>query len=148
EKRVIGNWYDANKAAELAGSLMDGGVDVILPIAGGAGQGVIGAAKARGRYVVWFDGDGYALSPGTIVGCSVLGQDKLVYQKVKALLAAGGDALYGKADIVGAKEGYVDFDDSGEAYKNLPETIRRSLDARVAELRTGKKSFPITGLSQ
>ncbi|HEB09960.1 MAG TPA: BMP family ABC transporter substrate-binding protein, partial [Spirochaetales bacterium] len=34
--RVIGNWYDANKAADLANSMIDSGVDVIATIAGGA----------------------------------------------------------------------------------------------------------------
>ena len=47
--RVIGNWYDANKAADLANSMIDAGVDVILTIAGGANQGVIKAAKEKGK---------------------------------------------------------------------------------------------------
>ncbi len=148
ETRVIGNWYDANKAAELAGNLIDGGVDVLLPIAGGAGQGAVSAAKARGRYAVWFDGNGYGAAPGTVLGCAILRQDRLVYEKVKALLAPGGAALYGKAEIVGAKEGYVDFDDSGAAYKALPETIRRPFEERLSALRSGSASFPVTGLSR
>ena len=65
--RVIGNWWDANKAADLANSMMDAGVDVILSIAGGAGQGTIKAAQARGRYVVYFDSNVYNLAPGTIM---------------------------------------------------------------------------------
>ncbi|MCK7508853.1 MAG: BMP family ABC transporter substrate-binding protein [Desulfobacterales bacterium] len=48
EVRTVGNWYDANRSAELTASLIDGGVDVILPIAGGAGQGVpVGLQGAR-----------------------------------------------------------------------------------------------------
>ena len=146
ESRTVGNWFDANKAAELASSLMDSGADVILPIAGGAGQGVVSAAKARGRYAVWFDGDGYGVAPGTVLGCAVLRQDRLVYEKVKALLSKGGESLYGKAEVVGAKEGYVDFDESGEAYKALPAAMRDSFSAVLARLRSGAAAFPVSGL--
>ena len=60
EFRVVGNWYDAAKGAELAKGLFDAGVTVVLPIAGGANQGVITAAKAAGKSVFSYDIDGYA----------------------------------------------------------------------------------------
>jgi simple sugar transport system substrate-binding protein len=91
--RIIGNWYDANKAADLANSMMDAGVDVILSISGGASQGIITAAKARGKYVIYFDSDQYALAPGTIVGCVTLDQTRAVYDALtkaaKGTLAMG-----------------------------------------------------------
>ncbi|MBR1911565.1 MAG: BMP family ABC transporter substrate-binding protein, partial [Treponema sp.] len=39
--RIVGNWYDAAKGAEITDALVSTGVDVILPICGGASQGVI-----------------------------------------------------------------------------------------------------------
>jgi simple sugar transport system substrate-binding protein len=144
ETRVIGNWYDATKAAELASGLYDAGVKVILPIAGGAGQGAVSVAKSRGRFALWFDGDGYSLAPGTVVGCAILRQDRLVYERVKALL--GGASLYGKADVVGVKDGYVDFDDSGAAYKALPESIRGPFEAMLKKLHAGSLAFPVSGM--
>ncbi|HTX72557.1 MAG TPA: BMP family ABC transporter substrate-binding protein, partial [Rectinemataceae bacterium] len=144
ETRQIGNWYDATKASELASSLFDAGSNVILPIAGAAGQGVISAAKSKGRYVVWFDGDGYGLAPGTVIGCSILRQDRLVYERVKAIL--GGAALFGKADIVGVRDGYVDFDGSGAAYRNLPAPLRAAFEARMKMLHDGSLSFPVSGI--
>jgi riboflavin transport system substrate-binding protein len=148
ETRVLGNWYDATKASELAKSLFDAGAAAILPIAGGAAQGVVSAAKAKGRYVVWFDDDsGYRLAPGTVIGCAVLRQERLVYERVKALLSQGeSSALYGKADIVGAKEGYVDFAADNPAYKGLPAAARAALDAEVAKLKSGALAFPVSGL--
>jgi riboflavin transport system substrate-binding protein len=148
EMRVLGNWYDATKASELAKSLFDSGVTAILPIAGGAGQGVVSAAKAMGRYVVWFDDDsGYRLAPGTVIGCAVLRQDRLVYERVKVLLAQGSSSsLYGKAEIVGAKEGYVDFAADDPSYKHLPAAARAALDAEVKKLHSGAIAFPVTGL--
>jgi basic membrane lipoprotein Med (substrate-binding protein (PBP1-ABC) superfamily) len=145
ETRVIGNWYDATKASDLASSLFDAGVNAVLPIAGGAGQGVLSAAKARGRFALWFDGNGYGLAPGTIVGCAVLRQEKLVYERVKALLE-GQTSLYGRADIVDMRAGYVDFDDSGAAYKALPAALRSQFEAMLARLRSGAVAFPVSGL--
>jgi riboflavin transport system substrate-binding protein len=148
ETRVLGNWYDATKAAELASGLFDAGAAAILPIAGGAGQGVVSAASAKKRYVLWFDDDsGYRLAPGTVIGCAVLRQEKLVYERVKTLLAEGPSSkLFGKADVVGVKDGYVDFAGEDPAYLGLPAPVRAALDAEVARLKSGKLLLPVSGL--
>jgi len=143
EYREIGNWYDANKAAELAASIFDQGASVILPIAGGAGQGVLAAASERKRKVVWFDGDGYKHAPQTVIGCADLAQDRLVYEKVKALLS-GNDKLYGKAEIVGSADGYIVFNREGESYRQLPSELRAALDAALAALAKGSPDFTLS----
>ncbi len=135
--RVVGNWYDANKASELANSMFDAGVDVILPIAGGANQGAIKAAKERGKYIVYFDSNEYKLSPGVIVGCSILKQEQVVYERLKA--AVQGKLKYGEAEILGAKEGYVDFADSDPLYvKSVPKEIRDKVSAMIEKFRKGQ----------
>jgi len=93
--RVIGNWYDANKAADLANSMMDAGVDVILSISGGASQGIIKAAQARGKYVIYFDSDQYAIAPGTIIGCVTLDQTRAVYEALKQAVGGNLEARHG-----------------------------------------------------
>ena len=70
--RVIGNWYDANKAAELAASMIDAGVDVFASIAGGAAQGIIRAAGEQGAYAVFYNTNEYSRAPGVIVGCGIM----------------------------------------------------------------------------
>jgi simple sugar transport system substrate-binding protein len=148
ETRVLGNWYDATKASELAKGLFDGGAAAILPIAGGANQGVVSAAKEKKRFVVWFDDDtGYRIAEGTVIGCAVLRQERLVYERVKALLEQGSSShLYGVADIVGAREGYVDFATGDQSYKGLPSASRAALEAEVAKLKSGALHFPVSGL--
>jgi simple sugar transport system substrate-binding protein len=147
ETRILGNWYDATKASELANGLFDAGAAAILPIAGGAGQGVVSAAASRGRYALWFDDDsGYRLAPGTVIGCAVLRQERLVYERVKALLAQGSASrLYGVADLVGAREGYVDFAGKDPAYLALPQAARSAMDAQVSRLKSGDLVLPVSG---
>lgn len=143
EYREVGNWYDANKAAELAEGLYASGVEVILPIAGGAGQGVVASARERGRSVVWFDDGGYALGPDTVIGCATLAQDKLVAGRVKEILG-GNSSLFGQADIVSASDGFIGFDPDGAGYRSLPAEVRARFEEALAELKAGRPDFTIT----
>ena len=134
--RVVGNWYDANKGAELASSMFDQGVDVILAIAGGANQGVVAEAKERGLYVLWFDSAGYDVAPGTVVGSSALKQDLAAYEKTK--LAIMGELPFGSAEVRGVKDGYVEFVEDDPAYQeSVPEGIRAAQSAVLRSLREG-----------
>jgi basic membrane lipoprotein Med (substrate-binding protein (PBP1-ABC) superfamily) len=140
--RFIGNWYDAKKGADLANNMMDAGVDVILPIAGGAGQGVIKAAQDRGRYVVAFDSNVYALAPGTIVGCATLDQERAVYESVRK--AMEGTLPFGTADVVDAKGRYVDFADLDPLYaKSVPADISAKMADILKKFRSGALALAV-----
>lgn len=137
EFRVVGNWYDAAKGADLTKGLAAQGVSVFLPIAGGAGQGVVTAAKAAGKAVLAYDTDGYAQEPGTIVGSGRILQDKAAYELTKAALA--GKLEFGKPRVVGFQEGYLDYLTGSEAFKKaVPEAVRKKFEAVVASFRSGK----------
>jgi len=143
--RVLGNWYDATKAAELAKSMMDSGVDVILPICGSASQGVVKAAKDSSRYLVFFDSDEYSRAPGTILGCVALNQKDLAFAKLTEF--AQGKTPWGKAEVVGIKEGYIELLDKNPSYLNsLPESIRKKMTELVSRLASGSLSFPTPSL--
>jgi simple sugar transport system substrate-binding protein len=140
ETRVIGNWYDAQKAKELASSLTQSGARVLFPVAGGAAQGVLSAATEAGAKVVWFDDSGYGLAPGTVIACAVIRQEKLVYERVKAALR--GKLAWGKAEILGFKEGFVDFDDANPLYASSNGAAERQAMGAVLEaFRSGKRSL-------
>jgi riboflavin transport system substrate-binding protein len=140
--RIVGNWYDANKGADLANSMMDAGVDVILAIAGGAGQGIIKAAQQRGRYVVYFDSNQYKIAPGTIVGCATLDQERAVYEALKKALQ--GTLAFGTADVVDAKSGYVDFADKDPLYlSNVPADVRAKMADLMKKFRSGAMKLPV-----
>jgi simple sugar transport system substrate-binding protein len=70
--RVVGNWYDANKAADLAAAMINSGVDVFTSIAGGAAQGLIRTIREQGAYSVNFNTNEYSLAPGFIWGCGIM----------------------------------------------------------------------------
>lgn len=143
--RVVGNWFDAIKAAELAKSMIASGVDVILPICGSASQGVVKTAQDSGKYVVFFDGDEFARAPKTILGCTVLNQGELVYTKLKAALE--GKLPFGSAEVVGMKDGYIEFLDKSPSYlEGVPAAVRAKVDAVIAQIKSGKMQFKVPSL--
>jgi len=142
EFRVVGNWYDAAKGSELAKGLFGQGASVILSIAGGANQGVISAAKAAGKSVLSYDIDAYDQEPGVIVGSGSIRQDKAAYELVKKALA--GQLEFGKPQVVGAADGYIDYLTDAPAYtKAVSEPVRTKFAKVVADLKATKLSLPL-----
>jgi simple sugar transport system substrate-binding protein len=143
--RVIGNWFDANKAAELASSMIDAGVDVFASIAGGAAQGMIRTAAERGAYVVFHNTNEYALAPGVIIGCGLMEQKKLTQEILADVVA--GKIQYGSSRTVGVKEGYLNFIADDPAYiAGLPQDIRDKFSAFMKDIRAGRVAYTAPSL--
>jgi len=143
--RVLGNWFDAAKTADLSRSLYASGADIILPICGSASQGAVKVAQELGKYLVFFDDNEFSRAPDNILGCAVLHQEDLAYRSLKAAL--DGTLPFGKADVVGMKEGYIEFLDTNPSYiKNVPSSIRKKVDAVIQSIKTGKLTFQVPSL--
>lgn len=141
EFRIVGNWYDAAKGAELAKALYKEGVDVILPICGGASQGVISSAKDLGFYITWFDDNGFSKAPGYIVSSSVMAQERMA--KEITLRFLDGSLEFGKAETVGIPEGYVDFVQDDSLYiETVPADIRLKMKNLVNSIKSGQLLLP------
>lgn len=135
--RIVGNWYDANKGAMLADILFDEGVDVVLPICGGASQGVINSAVNKGTYITWFDNNGFDKAPGTIISSTVMKQEELASLMTTEFL--NGKTAWGTARMLGVKEGYVDFVQDDPLYiSTVPADIREQMAALVDDIKSGK----------
>ena len=139
--RIVGNWYDASKSADISRSLYDDGVDVILPISGGANQGVISAAQSLKFYVTWFDNNGYDKAPGLVISSMALEQKKLAKEMVSAYL--DGKLEFGKAKTVGIKDGYITFvKDDSVFLANVPKVFVDQLTAVEKDIKDGKLVLP------
>jgi simple sugar transport system substrate-binding protein len=135
--RVVGNWFDAEKGAELASDMIRNGATVILCVAGGANEGVVQAASEAGAKVVWFDTNGYGIRPGTVVGSSVLYQDKAAYEKTMLFLK--GRLPFGTAETAGTADGYVNFEEDDPHYEaSVSAPIREKQAALIGAIRAGR----------
>ena len=133
--RVIGNWFDANKAAELASAMIDTGVNVFSVNAGDASQGLIKTAGERGAYIVWYNSNAYNLAPGVIVGCGIMEQKKLVKEILNDVLE--NKIQYGISQTLGVREGYLGFIFDDPGYKeNIPLDIQEKFEAFYKGFRT------------
>ena len=143
--RVIGNWFDASKAADLASGMIENGVDAFTSIAGGAAQGLIRTIKDKGAYAVFFNTNEYAQAPGNIIGCGIMEQKKLVKEILSDAIA--GNLQFGAARIVGAANGYINFIDDDPGYRGyLPENIQEKFDAFMSDIRSGSIEYTLPPL--
>jgi simple sugar transport system substrate-binding protein len=143
--RIIGNWYDANNAADLAESMINAGVDVFASIAGGAAQGLIKTAREQGAYVVYHNTNEYSAAPGVIVGCGLMEQKKLVEEILAEVLA--GTIQYGASRTVGAADGYLDFIAADPGYTQyVPQDIRTKFNAFLAGIKAGRLNYTLPPL--
>lgn len=128
--RIVGNWWDAKKGAELADAMNLNGVDVILPICGGAVQGVIASAKEHQFYLCGFDSNTYKNAPGLVISCVVNLQEQLC--KELTLEYLNDKIKWGTAKSVGIKEGYIKFIDDDPLYvQTVPENIRNEISLQI-----------------
>ena len=143
--RLIGNWFDANKAADLASAMINAGVDVFASIAGGAAQGMIRSIKEHGAYAVYFNSNEYSLAPGLVIGCGIMEQKKLAKEILGDALA--GRVQYGSSKTVGVREGYIDFifDDPGFA-ACLPVDLQDQFRSFMDDFRAGRIAYNIPSL--
>ncbi len=130
--RVLGNWFDAGKASEMAKMMFKQGADIILTICGGGNAGVVSAAREEGGYVMWFDSPGYSYGKN-IAGSSVLNMDSVCTDAtLKAIL---NELDYGKATKLGIKENAVDF-----AFEGIPDFVpKKIIEKQKAFIESLKK---------
>lgn len=141
--RVLGNWYDAGRAAELANSMFATGSHIILPIAGGGNQGVIASARDRRGYVVWYDSPGLSEAPGVVVGSTYVEQDRGTYERT--LQAIRGRLAFGEAEILGVRDGYVGFVEDDRLYeRHVHAGVREEMSRMLAAMRSGEVYFEMS----
>ncbi len=144
--RVLGNWFDAGRAQEIATDMIGRGSDVILTIAGGGNQGVVSAARERNAYALWYDDTGYDEGPGVVAGSTLVRQDTAAYESTRA--AIRGETPWGTAVILGVADDAVGFDTEHPEFQNLvPDELVTEIEALLHRLSTGQLvlEMPVPG---
>ena len=141
--RVVGNWYDASKGAEIAKSLYQNGVDVILPICGGAAQGVISAAKEHNFYITWFDENGFNKAPDYVVASTEILQQEVA--KTVTMLFLDNKIDFVSPVTFSMKDGIVHFVTNDPLYyATVSQDIRDKVFQEYQKILKGELSFSMT----
>lgn len=130
---------DPAKAKELALSQYNRGIDIILAAAGASGLGVLEAAKATEKSIIWVDSNGNNLAPGLVLTSVIKGVEISVYETIKSVQEGN---FSGGLKEYGLKEGGVEYiiDDVNRAL--LSDEILEQVEAFKAKIIAGDIVVP------
>jgi basic membrane protein A len=141
--QVAGTFTDPAKGKEIARAQIGQGADIIFPIAGGTGIGSLQAVKDSSKLAVGVDSDQYAIfkdsdpAQAAVIFTSVekkVGQS--LYLALKNTIA--GTQEYGKAVLLGLKDGAVGISKNENYEKIVPADVRAEVDAQEKKIISGE----------
>ncbi|MCK5250066.1 MAG: BMP family ABC transporter substrate-binding protein [Spirochaetaceae bacterium] len=139
---MLGNWYDAAKAEQLALSMVQQGVDVFGTIAGSGNAGVLSAAVNKGVYVVWYDNLGFDKAPGTVVASIEADNGGGTENNLKRLIE--GTLPWGEPEVLGMEHGYIYVPLRAGAYvRSVPEDVRAAFEQQYNKVVDGEIKLPV-----
>ncbi|MGI9860193.1 BMP family protein [Moorella naiadis] len=131
----IGSFSDVGKMKEVAMSMINQGVDVVLGNANQAGLGAIQAAKEKNVYAIGSSSDQHAVAPDNVVTSGVQNIGKAMSFMAKTVM----DGNY-KPDVymVGVKEGAVFLAPLYDFEQKLPADIVKKIKQVPEDIKSGK----------
>ena len=135
----IGGFNQPDKAKEIALAQYESGVDVIYTAAGGSGLGVLQAAQAQGKYVIWVDSNGNHLAPGTVLTSMVKQIGDSVYGVISETIDG---AFMGGIRYQGLAESGVDYALDEHNRSELSEQIIATVESLRAKVISGEIVVP------
>jgi len=123
-------WNDPTRGGELAKAQFTKGSDVVFAAAGGTGVGVYQAAKDAGKLAIGVDSNQNHLQPGTMLTSMVKRVDVAVYNVLKAWKPG--------VQVLGLKEGGVDYAVDDNNAKLINPALKAKVDAVKADIIAGK----------
>lgn len=135
----IGGFSQPDRAKAIALTQYEGGVDVIYTAAGGSGLGVLQAAQAQGKYVIWVDSNGNHLAPGTILTSMVKQIENSVYGIINETIDG---TFMGGIRYLGLADGGVDYALDEHNRSELSDEIIATLESLRAKIISGEIVVP------
>ncbi len=129
-----------DEGKKVSDALVAQGADIIMPVAGGAGLGTTGAAKASGgKYnTIWVDVDGCESTPDCSAIITTVVKNIPGAVKEAVLKAAGGEKLNAEEGFVGtlANDG-VSIAPYHEFEGKVPAELKAEVDKLKADIAAG-----------
>ena len=123
-------WNDPTRGGELAKAQFAKGSDVVFAAAGSTGTGVYQAAKDAGKLAIGVDSNQNGVQPGTMLTSMVKHVDVAVYNALKAWKPG--------IQVLGLKEGGVDYAMDANNAKLVTPAVKAKIDAIKADIVSGK----------
>lgn len=148
----MNSFTDAAKGKEIGIALYNSGADIVFQAAGGAGLGVLDAAKEKGAYAIGTDSDQSALfandeEKANAILASIL---KRVDISIKMAIEEyiNGTLEFGTSKSYGIAEGCIELTDNEWYQKNVPAEVREKVADINKKIASGeiqvKSAFEMT----
>lgn len=137
--QYVDSFSDWQKAKNIARNMYKEGIDIIFHAAGGAGNGVIEAAKEQDKWVIGSDRDQNYLAPNNVLTSAMKKVDVGIYNVIELLTKgefAGGETL-----VYGLQEG-GSVCIAASSDKNVPKEILTRVEELKQEIIEGKIVVP------
>lgn len=138
----MSSFTDAATGKEVGVALYNQGIDVVFQAGGGAGLGVLDAAKEAGKYAIGTDSDQSSLfasdeEKANAILTSVL---KRVDRSINIAIGEyiDGNLEFGTSGSFGMSESCIELCDNEYYENNVPEEIREQVQKAYDKLQTGE----------
>jgi basic membrane protein A len=123
---------DQALGSQIAQSEIQSGADIVFQLAGGAGIGVIQAAKNAGVYAIGADADQSYLAKGTVLTSTLKGVDTATFEIVKDVVDHKFKSGTHYFDLADHGVGLAKFD------KVVPKSVIDQVNQLAEQIRSGK----------
>ncbi|AFM42054.1 putative ABC-type transport system, periplasmic component/surface lipoprotein [Desulfosporosinus acidiphilus SJ4] len=117
---------------QTALSQIANGADIVFPVAGGTGTGVIDAAKQKNVYAIGVDADQNYMAPETVMTSALKGMDTATYDIIKDTM----DGKFKSGDV------YFDLSNNGVGFatpiKAVPKDVVDKVNDVAQQIKDGK----------
>lgn len=137
-RQYADSFTDAAKGKSIATSMYQQGADIVFHAAGGVGDGVIEAAKEKGKWAIGVDRDQNYIAPDNVLTSAMKRVDNGIFNVVKDLKE--GNWKGGSTISYGLAEGGVDI--APTSSKHVPKNILDEVDNIKKDIIAGKIAVP------
>ena len=127
------------RAKEMALAQYESGVDVIYTAAGGAGNGVLEAAREQQKFIIWVDSNGNYLEPGIVLTSMV---KELSASVIKVINETAEGTFIGGARYLGLGDGGVSYAVDEHNRSLLSDENINRVESLKAQIIAGKIVVP------
>jgi basic membrane protein A len=134
------SFTDAAKGKAITNNMYQQGADIVFHASGGVGDGVIEAAKEKGKWAIGVDKDQNFLAPDNVLTSAMKRVDNAIYDIGKRLIA--GEFAGGETVVYNLKNDGVGIAPTSD--KHVPAEILKEVDGLVAKIKAGEIVVPAT----
>lgn len=134
------SFTDAAKGKAIANNMYQQGADIVFHASGAVGDGVIEAAKEKGKWAIGVDKDQNFLAPDNVLTSAMKRVDNAIFDMSKKL--TNGEFKGGETIVYNLSNDGVSIAPTSD--KHVPKPILDEVDKLIAQIKAGKIVVPGT----